>query len=164
MGSHGLRGWSASRASRREQPHGRNGCGCSHSPAFNLRRKAALGTKKDEDGATEQERPGPALSFRLAASCRRASKNSFHSFSWGSCTKPRTVWLRPIFGATTTNTTTIPVLWAARLPVPARPRSAPSFDSLAQRNALARALGALVPAPRRVGCGILRSHGTTVHT
>ena len=39
---------------------------------------------KDDDGATEQERPGPALSFRLAASCRRASKNSFISHGAGA--------------------------------------------------------------------------------
>lgn len=43
------------------------------------------------------------------------------------------VWLRPIFGASTTVTTTIPVLWAA---VPARPRPEPSFDSLMQRTLL----------------------------
>lgn len=32
---------------------------------------------EDEDGATDQQRPDPALSFPLAGSCRRASKNSF---------------------------------------------------------------------------------------
>lgn len=43
------------------------------------------------------------------------------------------VWLRPIFGASTTVTTTIPAPWAA---VPAPPRPEPSFDSLMQRTLL----------------------------
>lgn len=86
--------------SRRGQPHGRNGCGCSRRcnfavrpPSFSrlqsdLRRKAALATKRTRTVRRSRRDPGPALSFRLAASCRRASKNSFIHFLGAGAPSP----------------------------------------------------------------------------
>lgn len=61
-----------------------------------------------------------------------------HLISWGSCAKPRTVWLRPIFGGTGCRCTLL-LLWYL-----ARPRSAPSAHSLMQEST----------APRRNRCWV----------
>lgn len=105
MGFHCLRGWSASRLVDVDSLTAGTDVVAvgsailqsvlpwsSRSPS-DLRRKAALATKRTRTVRRSRRDPGPALSFRLAASCRRASKNSFIHFlgagapsqEWSGC-------------------------------------------------------------------------------
>lgn len=163
--------------SRRGQPHGRNGCGCSRRcnftvrpPSFSriqsdLRRKAALATKRTRTVRRSRRDPGPALSFRLAASCRRASKNSFIHFHGAGAPSPEWSGCGLFLGQAPPSLRPsqycgLPYLRYLRGPAQSRLL----IRSCRERSC--RPLGALVglyTAPRRAGCWLLGTHVALHH-
>lgn len=152
MGFLGLRGWSASRLVHMNSLAAGASVvaigGAIPVPPSSLSRSHSQ--SEAQGGATVQEpkrtrtvrrnRRHPAFGAARVVVWQHpaGARLKIHLISWGSCAKPRTVWLRPIFGGTGCRCTLL-LLWYL-----ARPRPAPSAHSLMQEST----------APRRNRCWV----------